>query len=145
MQRHPLIVAEPFGRYARKPPLVVDCSVLAAVLFDEPTREEAMIAMTGKALFAPDLIHHEMLSVALKKLGTDNESSVLRAIEDFAELDLTQHAIDPLSQFRLAHQTGLSAYDTAYLQLAIELKAPLATFDKTLGTVAEKWLTDGGT
>lgn len=145
MQHHPLIVAEPFGRYARKPPLVVDCSVLAAVLFDEPTREEAMIAMTGKALFAPDLIHHEILSVALKKLGKDNEEQMLRALEDFAELDLTQHATDPLSQFRLTHQTGLSAHDTAYLQLAIELKAPLATFDKTLGTAAEQWLTDGGT
>ena len=36
-----LIVAEPAGRYARKPPLVVDCSVLAAVLFDEPERDAA--------------------------------------------------------------------------------------------------------
>jgi len=142
MNHQPLIVAEPSGRYANKPPLVVDCSVLAAVLFDEPTCNEALLAMTGKALFAPDLINHELLSVALKKFGKQNEAVVLRALKDLVDLDLTRHSIDPLSQFQLAHQTGLSAYDAAYLQLAIDLKAPLATFDKTLGRVAESWLTD---
>jgi predicted nucleic acid-binding protein len=35
-------------------------------------------------------------------------------------------------------RTGLTAYDAAYLQLALELRAPLATFDKKLGQTAQK-------
>lgn len=133
----PLIVAEPVGRYASRSPLVVDCSVLAAVLFDEPRRDEAALVMTGRALFAPDLINHEMLSVALKKLGTRNELSVFRSLADLAELDLKRYQVDSLSQFKLARHTGLTAYDAAYLQLALDLEAPLATFDKALGEAAE--------
>lgn len=143
MHHQSLIVAEPVGRHARKPPLVVDCSVLAAVLFDEPSRDEAMLVMAGKALFVPDLIHYEMLSVALKKMSKYSEAQMIRALQDLADLELTRHPIDPISQFQLARETGLSADDAAYLQLAIELKAPLATFDKTLGRAAESWLTDG--
>jgi hypothetical protein len=41
----PLIVAEPRGRYAARPLLVVDCSVIAAVLFDEPDRDVAARAL----------------------------------------------------------------------------------------------------
>jgi len=37
-------------------PVVVDCSVLAAVIFDEPDREEAAKSLAGKSLFAPSLI-----------------------------------------------------------------------------------------
>ena len=142
MNHQPLIVAEPYGRYAHKPPLVVDCSVLAAVLVDELTRDEALLTMAGKAMFAPDLIDHEALSVALKKLGKQSEAAVLRAVRDWVNLDITKHPIDSLSQFRLAHRTGLPACDAAYLQLAIDLKAPLPTFDKMLGKAAESWLTN---
>ena len=50
----PLIVAEVHGSYATRPPLVVDCSVIAAVLFDEPKCDEAAHALAGKELFAPE-------------------------------------------------------------------------------------------
>ena len=137
-----LIVAEPAGRYARKPPLVVDCSLLAAVLLDEPSRDEAVLAMAGKALFAPELLDHEIVSVALKKSAHQTDGLVQQALSDLAALDLTRCRVDALAQFDLARPTGLTAYDAAYLQLAIELRAPLATFDKKLGKVAEKLLAD---
>ena len=34
--KQPVFVAEPPAAYRLRPPLVVDCSLLAAVLFDEP-------------------------------------------------------------------------------------------------------------
>jgi len=36
-----LYVAEPSPRHLVRPPLVVDCSLLAALLFDEPERVQA--------------------------------------------------------------------------------------------------------
>ena len=48
-----LVVAEPRSTYHQLPPIVVDCSVLAALVFDEPERERAAGTLAGKSLFAP--------------------------------------------------------------------------------------------
>jgi predicted nucleic acid-binding protein len=131
-----LIVAEPAGQYAQKPPLVVDCSALAAVLFDEPERDTAALAMAGKSLFAPDLLNHEMASVALKKSAAGHTELARQALADLAALEITRCRVDVVVQFELAERTGLTAYDAAYLQLALDIRAPLATFDQKLGKIA---------
>ena len=135
-----LYLAEPGGRYTRYPPLVVDCSVLAAVLFDEPQREAAALAMAGKQLFAPDLIDHEMVSVALKKAASGLADVARRGLVDLGDLRLTRRAVEARAQFALASQLEMTAYDAAYLKLAIDLGAPLATFDRVLGQAAQKAL-----
>jgi predicted nucleic acid-binding protein len=135
-----LYVAEPAGRYTRYPPLVVDCSVLAAVLFDEPEREAATLAMAGKELFAPGLLDHELVSVALRKSCSGQPEVARQALIDLAELRLTRCAVNPSAQFDLAQRLNLTAYDAAYLLLALDLGAPLATFDRRLGLAAGKAL-----
>jgi predicted nucleic acid-binding protein len=131
-----LIVAEVRGRYVARPPLVVDCSVVAAVLFDEPGREEAARALSGHELFAPDLIADELVSVAVKKTRAGLGDVARQALADFATLELTRCHGDVLGQWRLALEYELSAYDAAYLWLAAELRAPLVTFDERLGAAA---------
>jgi predicted nucleic acid-binding protein len=132
----PLIVAEPRGRYAARAPLVVECSVVAAVLFDEPNRDAAARALTGKDLFAPELLADELVSVAVKKSRHGPGSLVQQALVEFAQLELTRCRCDLHAQWRLALEYNLSAYDAAYLWLAAELGAPLATFDERLGGAA---------
>ena len=51
------------------------------------------------------------------------------------EIDLRR--LDAEAVAALAQRYNLSAYDAAYLWLAAELKAPLATFDTTLGEAAK--------
>jgi len=63
-----------------------------------------------------------------------------QALIDLAELRLTRCAVDPAAQFGLAQRLNLTAYDAAYLQLALDLGAPLATFDRRLGLAAGKAL-----
>jgi len=138
-----LIVAEPNARYAARAPLVVDCSVVAAVLFDEPNRDAAVQALTGKDLFAPELLADELVSVAVKKSRYGLEAVVQQALVDFTELELTRCRCDVHAQWRLALQYDLSAYDAAYLWLAAELGAPLATFDERLGGAARAALAGG--
>jgi predicted nucleic acid-binding protein len=136
----PLIVADVRGRYAVRPPLVVDCSVVAAVLLDEPNREEAARALAGKELFAPELIADELVSVAVKKSRLGLHDVARQALVDFAELELTRCRSDVHAQWRLALEWELSAHDAAYLWLAAELGAPLATFDERLGGAARAFL-----
>lgn len=142
-QRSALIVAEPRGRYARRVPLVADCSVLASVLFDEPERDAALDALRGCDLFAPDLVDHELVSVAVKKARLGLEETARQGLADLTRLDLTRRAVDATAQWQLALAFELSAYDAAYLWLAAELRAPLATFDARLGAAAQRHLGDG--
>jgi len=135
-----LIVAEAHGRHAGRPPLVVDCSVVAAVLFDEANREAAAHALAGKDLYAPELIADEIVSVAVKKSRNGLEDVARQALGDFAELELTRCRPDIHAQWRLAVKYDLSGYDAAYLWLAAELRAPLVTFDERLGNAARQLL-----
>ena len=139
----PLIVADVRGRYGARPPLVVDCSVIAAVLFDEPNRDVAAQALLGKELFAPELLSDELVSVAVRKARHGLKEVVKQGLDDFAELELTRCRTDVRAQWRLALEHDLSAYDAAYLWLSAELGAPLATFDERLGAAARRLL--GGT
>lgn len=133
----PLIVAEPPGAYLVSPPLVVDCSVLSAVLFEEPMRDEALGQLAGKALHAPTLLDHEIANVAVKKQRQNWPlESIELALADYAAQAIALHRVDIAAQVALAQRYGLSAYDAAYLWLAAELKAPLATYDQKLGTAA---------
>ncbi len=131
-----LIIAEARGRYAARPPIVVDCGVIASVLFDEPNRDEAARALAGKDLFAPELVADELVSVAVRKSRHGTDDLVRHALADFADLELTRCRCDVQAQWRMALEHDLSAYDAAYLWLAATLGAPLATFDKRLGTAA---------
>jgi predicted nucleic acid-binding protein len=93
--------------------------------------------MAGRELFAPDLLDHEMVSVALKKSGLGMHKAAEQALRDLSDLRLTRCAVDGAAQFELARRMKLTAYDAAYLQLAMDLCAPLATFDQKLGKAAK--------
>lgn len=133
----PLMVAEPPAAYLMRPRVVVDCSALAAILFDEASRDLAIERLSGKALFAPALLAHEIVSVALKKqqLGWNPESIAL-ALTDFDSYDIELLPVDVIAQYDIAMRYKLSAYDAAYLALAAQLKTSLATFDNKLNAAA---------
>lgn len=133
----PVFVAEPPVAYLVRPPLVVDCSLLAAALFDEPERDAAVGRMTGCELFAPWLLDFEIASVALKKAREGLHEVVACGLADFTTLTLERRAIDIEAQLALALRYNISTYDAAYLWLAAELKAPLATLDRRLGEAAQ--------
>ena len=139
----PLIVAEPRGQYFSRPPVVADCSVLAAVLFNEPEAEDALASLSGKALFAPWLLDAEIVSVAVKKSLAGFSDLSIAALEDYGALRIARKSVNLSAQGKLAVSHQLTAYDAAYLQLAIELGAPLLTFDQKLGRAARSALESG--
>ena len=135
-----LYVAEPPAQYLARPPVVVDCSALAGLLFREEWEALAAGKIHGRTLHAPFLLPIEIASVALKKQRKGFSDIVTDALAQYAELDINLHRVEPQDALTLALRYNLSAYDAAYLWLAAELKAPLATFDEKLGRAAQTHL-----
>lgn len=130
-------VAEPPAAYLVRPPLVVDCGAICAVLFDEPGRDEATRRMAGHTLHAPQLLDTEFANVALQKSRRGfPEDALQQALSDWHSGPVALHRIDAAAACRLGLQLGLTAYDAAYVWLAAELKAPLLTFDRRLAEAA---------
>ncbi len=136
-----LFVVEPPAIYLQRPPLVVDSSLLCALLFDEPERADAEQHLSGKNLLAPRLLDHEVVNVAVKKqrLGMPT-AAVERALADYVEQGIEFHDTDPRMQFELARRYELSGHDAAYLCLAGQFKVPLLTFDRRLADAAQRHL-----
>lgn len=140
-----LYVAEPPAAFLGRPPIVVDCSVLVAALFEEPLRDEARRVLAGKTLHAPVLIDSEIAHVAVKKSrGGCPHSMVGDALIDYDQQVIELHRPDVQAQYALAMRYGLSGYDAAYLWLAGALQAPLATFDEKLAKAARAHLAKPG-
>ena len=136
-----VFVAEPAPRYQARPPIVVDSSLMCAVLFDEAEREQAHDRLSGRHLLAPKLLSHEVINVAVNKARRGMPAAVVeRALADFLAQAIDLLDTDVQGQYALAQRYQLSAYDAAYLWLAAELKAPLATFDAKLGKAAQRYL-----
>ncbi len=137
-----LHVAEPKSVYLHRPPLVADASVIAAALFGEGGRAEAVALLHGRTLHAPHLLDYEIASVGLKKLRRENLSHdvVTAALQAYAGLPIERHAVDAETVVVIAERYGLTAYDAAYLHVAEQLTAPLATLDEQLAAAARAYL-----
>lgn len=131
-----LYVAEPPPQYLVLPPLVLDCSTLAGLIFHEAWHAQASDRIRGKVLHAPSLLPFEITSVAAKKHRMGRPDIAADGLVQFAAMDIELHRVEPALVLGLAIRYGLSTYDAAYLSLAAELKAPLATFDEKLATAA---------
>ena len=132
-------VAEPPAQYLVRPPMVIDCSALAGIVFQEPWKDEALQRIVGRTLHAPGLLNYEITSVALKKMRR-GEVHAADGLEQAVGMDVELHDINLQEVCVLALRYQLSAYDAAYLWLAAELTCPLATFDEKLATAAKAHL-----
>lgn len=139
-QPRALYVAEPSAHYLVRPPVVLDCSVVAGFIFREPTMALALSRMEGHDLKAPYLLPIEIASVSLKKLKAGFTDLVPLGMENYLSMKIELYPVQPDQVLALAIKYQLSAYDACYLWLAAELKAPLATFDGQLGRAAQAHL-----
>jgi predicted nucleic acid-binding protein len=121
---------------------VVDASVAAGwFLPDERTENSDALAlrMQSEEGIAPDLFWHEARSLLLAapRRGWIPEAAVYMSLDRIATIPLRNAgASDAATTVRLAIKHSLSAYDSAYLDLALREHAPLATADKKLAAAA---------
>ena len=122
---------------------VIDASIAAAWLLpdeENQTAERALSLLETDDAYVPDLFWHEMRNILImaerrKRIGNDD---VLACLMRLSRLPiLTVASEDHLSIIRLASKHQLSAYDAAYLSLAIAQGAALVTADTRLRKAAQ--------
>jgi predicted nucleic acid-binding protein len=122
---------------------VLDCSVTMAWCFeDEADRycDAVLGALSGGAAVVPGLWPLEVANVLIvsERRGRLRVEDAGRFLEHLARLPIT---IDPTvpdagELLAVARAHRLSAYDAAYLQLAIRTRLPLATRDARMRAAA---------
>jgi predicted nucleic acid-binding protein len=122
---------------------IVDASVAAGWLLpDEQTDIADALALRLKSedALAPDLFWHEARSLLVTALRRNriNEAAVYISLDRLATIPLRNAGpSDAVTVTRLAIRHGLSAYDAAYLDLALREHLPLATLDKKLAAAGQ--------
>lgn len=121
--------------------LVVDCSVAAKWVLDEPGNAAAVDLLhkdrSGEiALIAPDLLLTEFASLIAKRIRRNlmqsNEArDAFRLMKESAPVLFEARTLLD-GAFELAIATQLSVWDSVYLALAIEINCPMITADRRL-------------
>lgn len=127
--------------------IVIDCSVSVAWCFEDEASDAAdalMLTVRDEGAIVPSLWHLEVANVLLQagKRGRISQEDAAARLEAMAALPITTDAETWTRAWRdtlaLALAEGLTAYDAAYLELALRRKCPLATTDKALAEAARR-------
>jgi predicted nucleic acid-binding protein len=128
-------------------PVVVDASTALAWCFPDETSDYAdgvLVALEGKTLLVPSIWSLEIANAILtgerrKRLNQPQIKQFTLLLENLAIVQDTRPVFSYITEvLPLARTHGLSAYDAAYLELAIRRGASLATLDGKLRKAAKQ-------
>ncbi len=113
--------------------IVLDASAAVEWLLGLPRAEEvtARLAATDQTLHAPHLLAVEVAQVVRRYVATGDVGPERggQALTDLAALDVVHYPHEPLMPTIWRLRSNLTAYDAAYVALALALDAPLVTLD----------------
>ena len=118
--------------------VVIDASVLIAVITNEDEKEK-LVALTSEAeLIAPLSIHWEIgnaFSSLLKRKRLTLEEA-LEAIDIYLQIPVRFVEVELTESLELADEMNLYAYDAYLLRCAAKYRLPLLTLDGRLAEAA---------
>jgi predicted nucleic acid-binding protein len=121
---------------------VVDASVVLTWCFPDENSAEAtrildLMKTPGNRSLVPAFFHQEVLNALLmgERRNRVTETAAREFMADilklpFAPVSPDAVLIDAIQSLSRKH--GLTAYDATYLEIAVRLRLPLASFDKAL-------------
>ncbi len=123
------------------PTKVVDASAIGALLFNEPNADEIVSSLKGCELTAPTLLPYEVASICLKKIAAEPDTGELLSLglDLLPSLSIKLVAVEPQESVSLAREHRLTAYDAAYMWLAMVLDAELVTLDDGLARAWKRY------
>ncbi len=114
--------------------IVVDTSVIIAVLVNEPAKNIIVDRTKGADIFAPHSVHWEIgnaFSAMLKRNRITLEQSI-KAIEIYSKIIIQFVDIDLKDSLELCNELKIYAYDAYIISCALQYQSPLITLDKGL-------------
>ncbi len=127
-----------------KKTMVIDTSVVLAVLLGDPQKKRLELLTEGVDLIAPLSLKWEVgnaLSAMFKrKLISLRDSE--QALDAFDEIPLQLVDIDLYGALKICHEHHIYAYDAYMIACSQKREAPLLTLDGILKTVARRCLVE---
>ena len=120
--------------------LVIDTSVLIAVLVSEPERLQIIRQTEGYDLLAPGSVHWEIgnaLAAMLKRKRITQEQ-VKATLLAYEKIPIRFRDVDMEMAMEIAHEYELYAYDAYVIACARENRCALISLDKNLLNAARK-------
>ncbi len=124
--------------------IIVDTSVILAVLLGEHQKRRLESVTHGMDLVAPSSLKWEMgnaLSAMFKRKIISLRESEL-ALHAFYEIPIQFSDVDISSALKICHKHNIYAYDAYMIICAQKCEAPLLTLDGALRDVAKKCLVE---
>jgi predicted nucleic acid-binding protein len=120
--------------------LVIDTSVLLAVLTGEAARDRLIARTQGAELLAPASVHWEVGNAfsALLKRRRLKLPEVQAALTAYAQIPIRFVDVELAAALELADRFGLYAYDAYLMACARRQRVPLLTLDARLGRAAKE-------
>ena len=114
--------------------VVVDTSVIIAVISNEPQRSKLIALTSGADLIAPHSVHWEIANAfsAMLKRGRVTLEQALQAIQIYRQIPIRLVEIELEDALIIATQLGLYAYDAYLIRCALKYNASLISLDRGL-------------
>jgi len=114
--------------------IIVDASVLIAVVVNEPNKQQLVEITREAELIAPLSVHWEIGNAfsAMLKHQRVTLAQAIEAIEAYAKIPVRFVEVELVDSLTLADELELYAYDAYLLRCAVKYRSPLLTLDKKL-------------
>ncbi len=118
--------------------IIVDASVILAVVLEEPARPRMIEIARGRQLAAPEVLPFEVGN-ALSALARRNKLTPAETDEAwvaFSAIPVELCRVDLREALKIAADQSIYAYDAYYIECALRLRVSLLTLDRSLARTA---------
>jgi len=119
--------------------MVVDTSIIIAVIADEPVKEALVELTTGATLIAPHSIHWEIGNAfsAMLKCRRITVEQAIQAVKLYQQIPIRFVDVKLEEALKIADKLGIYAYDAYVIRCALKYKSPLISLDRNLINAAK--------
>lgn len=119
--------------------LIVDTSIIIAVIANEPIKKQLIKLTKGSELIAPMSVHWEIGNAfsAMLKRKRINISQVIKAIQIYEGISINFNDVELEESLLIADKLNIYAYDAYLIACALKYHCPLISLDNGLVAAAK--------
>ena len=138
-ENHNITIVQLYDKNEKRMKIVVDTSVIIAVVTNEPHKHLLVSLTKGCDLVAPSSVHWEVGNAfsAMLRRNRITLNAVHFALRSYREIPIRFFEVDMDTAMNLCDMYRLYAYDAYVVECAVTFKAPLLTLDTELATTAK--------